>query len=206
MNDTPTEGKSSSSPEQEPAPTTSGQVLRQVAVIIVVVVIWSAILVGYLALTDTSEEPPAATPQPTEGVTAPTDSPAATETALPEQTETAPSTPTPTSEPEATQPLPTPTPPEVTEVSFSEDVLPVFETRCQRCHGTERAEAGLSLSSYADVMAGSNNGPVVIPGSAETSLLIELIVSGQMPWRSPKLPETEIQAISDWVDAGAPDN
>ena len=198
MNDTPTEGKSSVPPEQEPAPTTSGQVLRQVAVTIVVAAIWSAILVGYLALTDTSEEPPAATPQPTEVVTAPTDSPAATETA--------PATQTPTSEPEATQPLPTPTPPEGTGVSFSEDVLPVFETRCQRCHGTERAEAGLSLASYADVMAGSNNGPVVIPGSAETSRLVELIVSGKMPWRSPKLPETEIQTISDWVDAGALDN
>ena len=46
MNDTPTEGKAPVPPEQEPAPTTSGQVLRQVAVIIVVVAIWSAIQVG----------------------------------------------------------------------------------------------------------------------------------------------------------------
>ena len=175
MNDTPTEGKSSGPPEQGPAPITSGQVLRQVAVIIVVVVIWSAVLVGYLALTSTSEESPAATPQPTEVGAAPTDAPAATT-------------------------------PEVAEVSFSKDVLPIFEVRCQRCHGTGQTLAGLSLASHADVVAGSGRGPVVIPGSAETSRLVQVIVSGEMPRGGAKLPESEIQTISDWVDAGAPDN
>lgn len=158
MNDTPTEGKSSVPPAQTPI--TVGQILRQVAVIIVVLAVWSAILVGYLALTGTSEEPPATTAQPTG----------------------------------------------IAEVSFSEDVLPIFETRCQRCHGTGRAEAGLSLTSHPDVIAGSNYGPVVTPGSADTSRLVEVVVSGEMPLGGQKLPETEIQTISEWIDAGAPDN
>lgn len=175
MNDTPTEGKSSGPAQQERAPITAGQVLRQVAVIVVVVVVWSAILVGYLALTNTSEEPPVATPQPTEAGVTPTDAPAATA-------------------------------PEVAEVSFSEDVLPIFEVRCQRCHGTGQTLAGLSLASHADVLAGSGSGPVVIPSSAETSRLVQVIVSGEMPRGGAKLPESEIQTISDWVDAGAPDN
>ena len=165
MNDTPAEGKSSGPAQQESAPITAGQVLRQVAVIVVVVVIWSAILVGYLALTNTSEESPAA----------PTDAPAATT-------------------------------PEVAEVSFSKDILPIFEVRCQRCHGTGQTLAGLSLASHAGVLAGSAAGPVVIPGSAETSRLVEVIVSGEMPRGGAKLPESEIQTISTWVDAGAPDN
>ena len=165
MNDTPAEGKSSGPQQQGSAPIAAGQVLRQVAVIIVAVAIWSAILVGYLALTNTNEESPAA----------PTDAPAATT-------------------------------PEVAEVSFSKDILPIFEVRCQRCHGTGQTLAGLSLASHADVMAGSGNGPVVIPGSAETSRLVQAIVSGEMPRGGAKLPESEIQTISDWVDAGAPDN
>jgi uncharacterized membrane protein len=175
MNDTPAEGKSSGPAQQESAPITAGQVLRQVAMIIVAVVIWSAILIGYLALTDTSEKSAAATPQPTEVGAGPTDAPAATT-------------------------------PEVAKVSFSKDVLPVFEVRCQRCHGTGQTLAGLSLASHAGVMAGSGNGPVVIPGSAETSRLVEVIVSGEMPRGGAKLPESEIQTISTWVDAGAPDN
>lgn len=96
--------------------------------------------------------------------------------------------------------------PEPTEVSFSGDVLPVLETRCQRCHGTGRAEAGLRLTSHADVMAGSDYGAVVIPGNAETSHLVEVIVSGEMPLGGQKLPDTDVQTIRDWVDAGAPDN
>jgi hypothetical protein len=55
-------------------------------------------------------------------------------------------------------------------------------------------------------MAGSDNGPVVIPGDASASSLVELIISGDMPRRAPKLPAAEIDIISAWVDAGALDN
>ena len=100
----------------------------------------------------------------------------------------------------------TPAPPQGAEVSFSADVLPIFEARCQSCHGTGRAEVGLSLASHADVMAGSDYGPVVVPSSSDTSRLIEVVVSGEMPVGGRPLAESEIQTISDWIDAGAPDN
>jgi mono/diheme cytochrome c family protein len=91
-------------------------------------------------------------------------------------------------------------------VSFSKDVLPLFRTHCERCHGDGRAQAGLKLVSYADVMAGSTRGPVVIPGSSATSRLVDLIVTGQMPVGGPKMPESEIEIIRAWVDAGALDD
>ena len=100
----------------------------------------------------------------------------------------------------------TPAPPQGAEVSFSADVLPIFDARCQQCHGTGRAEAELSLASHAEVMAGSDYGSVVIPDSAETSRLVEVIVSGEMPPGGRKLTESEIQTISNWIDARAPDN
>ena len=96
--------------------------------------------------------------------------------------------------------------PENAQVSFSTDVLPVLEARCQRCHGPGRAEVDLRLDSYDDVLAGSSNGPVVVPGSADTSYLVDLIKSGAMPFGAAKLPEAEIQTIVDWVNAGALDN
>ena len=55
-------------------------------------------------------------------------------------------------------------------------------------------------------MAGSSYGPVVIPGSAGTSRLVEVVVSGDMPPGGRKLDDYKIQTISDWIDAGAPDN
>jgi len=91
-------------------------------------------------------------------------------------------------------------------VSFAGDVLPILQRRCVKCHGGEKTEEGLILRTYADAMAGSWNGPVIEPGSAEGSFLVEQIVSGKMPKREPRLLPSEIQAISDWIDAGALDN
>ena len=138
----------------------TSQVLRQVAVIIVVLAIWSGLFVGYLALTKPGEEPSSATPAPSVN----------------------------------------------TQVSFSDDVLPILVARCQRCHGPGRSEVGLMLDSYEDVLAGSSNGPVVVSGSAETSYLVDLIESGSMPLGSAKLSDVEIQTIINWIDAGTPDN
>jgi hypothetical protein len=55
-------------------------------------------------------------------------------------------------------------------------------------------------------MAGSENGPVVIPGDSVASILVQQIVSGEMPKRAPKLPPSEIETIATWVDEGALDN
>ena len=60
--------------------------------------------------------------------------------------------------------------------------------------------------SYAGVMAGSENGPVVIPGDSGASSLVQQIVSGEMPRRAPRLPASEIETISNWVDEGALEN
>ncbi len=91
-------------------------------------------------------------------------------------------------------------------VSFSADVLPIFSERCQRCHGGTQAYRGIDLRSYDSVLAGSSSGPIVIPGSSATSRLVEVIVSGRMPQGAPKLPDTEIETITTWVDEGALDN
>jgi hypothetical protein len=91
-------------------------------------------------------------------------------------------------------------------VSFASDVLPVLENRCVQCHGGERTEEGLVLTTYADLMAGSWNGPVIVPGSADDSYLVQQIVDGDMPKRGPRLLPAEIRLISEWVNFGAPDN
>jgi len=91
-------------------------------------------------------------------------------------------------------------------VTFSGDVLPIFENTCQRCHGDTRQEDGLRLLSYDEVMAGSKNGAVIIAGDPDNSELVQQVVEGKMPKRGSKLSEQQIQIIIDWVKAGAENN
>lgn len=91
-------------------------------------------------------------------------------------------------------------------VSFTSDILPIFESRCIGCHGGERTQEGLDLKTHDSLMAGSNNGPVVTPGDAADSLLVELVTNQKMPKRGPKLTPPQLQLIAEWVNQGALNN
>ena len=129
---------------------------------------------------------------------APTDSPA-TNTAAP--TEVLATEAPATEAPAATQPAA-----QGATVSFANDVLPIIQSRCINCHGGDRTEEGLTLNDHASLMAGSDNGPVVTPGDAVNSLLVELLATQKMPKRGPKLTPPQVQVITDWVNQGALDN
>ena len=112
----------------------------------------------------------------------------------------APATEAPTSAP-ATEPAA-----QGATVSFATDILPIIESRCINCHGGDRTEKGLSLKTFADLMAGSENGAVIVAGDAAHSKLVELVVTQKMPKRGPKLTPPQIEAITNWVNQGALDN
>jgi hypothetical protein len=130
----------------------------------------------------------------------------------------APATDPPTQAPIATDTAPATEPPATTEapatqpavqgatVSFANDVLPLIESRCIGCHGGDRTEEDLDLKSHASIMAGSTNGPVIVPGDAANSLLVEMVATQKMPKRGPKLTPPQVQLITDWVNQGALDN
>ncbi len=107
--------------------------------------------------------------------------------------------------------VPEPTPTEAVvgesgEVSFSRDILPVLQSRCINCHGGQRTSEGLDMKTYQALMAGSQNGSIVTPGDAANSLFVTLSAEGKMPKRGPKLTPAEIKLLTDWVNAGAPNN
>ena len=62
------------------------------------------------------------------------------------------------------------------------------------------------MRSYEEILAGSDNGPVIVPGDVENSLLVELVASKEMPKSGPKLTPPQVQIITNWVAAGAPNN
>ena len=91
-------------------------------------------------------------------------------------------------------------------VSFSNDVLPILQSRCVNCHGGDKIEEGLNLTTFATIMAGSENGSVLTPGDADNSLIAEQVVSQEMPKRGPKLTPPQVQVIIDWINQGALNN
>ena len=93
-----------------------------------------------------------------------------------------------------------------TPVSFSNDIAPIFNNRCTKCHSGSQASGQLDLSNYASIMAGGKTGAVINPGDASKSLLISLVQSGKMPKKGAKLTADQVKALEDWVSSGAQDN
>jgi mono/diheme cytochrome c family protein len=93
------------------------------------------------------------------------------------------------------------------EISFSNDVVPILEAECAICHG---ALGGWDASTYDSVINSGDNGPSVIPGDVENSLLAQKILGtqtiGVMMPTSGLMDEALIQVILDWIEAGAPNN
>ena len=159
------------------------------------------LIVGLLAACAApATEAPAVTSAPTEttapATDAPTEAPAATQTDTAAPTEGAAATEAPATQPAA----------QGATVSFANAILPIIQSRCVNCHGGDRTEEGLSLTTHANIMAGSDNGPVVIPGNAANSLFVEMVATQKMPKRGPKLTPPQIQLLTDWVNQGALDN
>ncbi|MEW5980008.1 MAG: DUF1553 domain-containing protein [Acidobacteriota bacterium] len=93
-------------------------------------------------------------------------------------------------------------------VSFERDVLPIFTANCLSCHGGTSiyTQAGLDLRTINSVLRGSLNGPVVVKGSPDKSPLYQKVSTRAMPPAAFKLTLTDaqIEAIREWIEAGAP--
>ena len=92
-------------------------------------------------------------------------------------------------------------------ISFAQDVLPLFEAKCNMCHGSL---GGWSGETYDSVVNSGVHKPVVVPGSPEASLLVQKMLGthtvGSIMPPGGKLPDAEIQIVIEWIRAGALDN
>lgn len=105
---------------------------------------------------------------------------------------------------------------EASQPSYSIDIdQRIFKSakyNCVGCH-TGASTAHLDLTSYEGLMSGeSYNGPVVIPGDADNSLLYIKVaretqqIGERMPQGGPWLAIVDIRLIEDWINRGAKDN
>ncbi|MBI4294627.1 MAG: hypothetical protein HY669_00465 [Chloroflexi bacterium] len=147
---------------------------------------------------------PTATPQPT-----PTPQPAPTPEPTPAPGSGATPGPTPVFTPTARPTVP-PTPtatPVPRQVSFSQDVMPIFRNNCVACHGTAIKFKEVSLASYQALTDTSAHGPLFVPGKPEDSLLVNVLRGKpiQMP-PTGALPEEQIKLVEEWVKQGGQNN
>jgi mono/diheme cytochrome c family protein len=88
--------------------------------------------------------------------------------------------------------------------SFENDVRPLFQAKCARCHGEKARKAELDLGTPAGILKGGESGPVIVPGRPEESLLYEKVSEGAMPpGKKDRLSEAEVETIRRWIAEGA---
>ena len=100
------------------------------------------------------------------------------------------------------QPTPMPTP-GGGPLTYEATIGPLLQSRCGPCHGASGGLQGLNLTSYEAVLAGGTNGPAIVPGDPQGSLLVQK-QSGEQPHFSQLTPQ-ELDLVVEWIVAGAPE-
>jgi hypothetical protein len=99
--------------------------------------------------------------------------------------------------------------------SFARDVRPILAANCFACHqdgGAGFEASGFKMTTYDDLMKGTQYGPMILPGDAEGSNLVVLMEgradpSISMPHgKMDRVPKADIDTIRRWIDQGAKDN
>src|SRR5207244_12446464 len=88
--------------------------------------------------------------------------------------------------------------------TFEKDIRPILKAHCFDCHGEgEKLRGGLDLRLRRLILKGGDDGPVIVPGKPEKSLLFKMVHSGEMPKRDKKLTREEVELIKQWIAGGA---
>ena len=110
-----------------------------------------------------------------------------------------PITPTPTP---TLIPSPTPLPDQAAiPLVWQDGVSALLENKCASCH-IQNTFGGLNLSTYQSALEGGSRGPAVVPGDPQASVLVQIQQAGGHPGQ---LSQDELNAVIEWIQAGAPE-
>lgn len=112
--------------------------------------------------------------------------------------------------PPAPAPAPKPAQPSGAKPKFyAARIDPILERSCISCHGPDKRKGGLRLDSYAGIMRGGEDGPVVDPWYPKESEIVRRVTlppddDDFMPsdGKHPLSPD-EIRTLERWIAAGA---
>jgi hypothetical protein len=93
---------------------------------------------------------------------------------------------------------------EPVEPTFERHIRPVLREYCFDCHGaTEEKEGNLDLRLVRFMATGGDSGAAIDLAEPQESLLLERVVSGDMPPGEAHLPADKIELLQRWLAAGA---
>ncbi|MFO0985146.1 MAG: c-type cytochrome domain-containing protein [Planctomycetota bacterium] len=92
------------------------------------------------------------------------------------------------------------------EATYEDTLLPILRNECLACHNPDKKKAGLDLSTYQGVLAGSSSGAVVVPGEPDQSLIYRVVMHRDEPFmprgKKDRLPERDLEAFRRWIAGG----
>jgi hypothetical protein len=80
-----------------------------------------------------------------------------------------------------------------TSLTYTANIQPILASDCVRCHGPSRRDAGVDLSTYANVMK------TVTPGNASSLLILVTRPGGVMYGEFRGSASTKSATIRDWI-------
>ncbi len=90
-------------------------------------------------------------------------------------------------------------------VTYQDDVLPLLQNNCLKCHNPDKAKGDLNMANYSSLLKGSGSGVIVMAGDVDKSKLFQSIThtaEPNMPPNSPKIPDKEIDVFRRWIMGG----
>ena len=88
---------------------------------------------------------------------------------------------------------------------FRQQVAPVLEAHCLRCHQGDEPKGGLSLTDRQAFEKGGESGAAIVAGKPDESLLLDYLTGDppEMPKGGPPLSPDQVEIIRRWIAAGA---
>ncbi len=98
-------------------------------------------------------------------------------------------------------------PPTARQVDFVQDIQPLFEVACVKCHAKGKDKGGFVLETREQFLKGGETGAAAVVGKSGESLVVELVASSDsgevMPKKGSRWTTEQVGLLRAWIDQGA---
>jgi len=89
---------------------------------------------------------------------------------------------------------------------FKGSVREILSQHCVKCHGGAKTQGEFDLTTREGLLQGGEQGPAIVVGKPQESLLLQLVrheAEPHMPAEAPQLPAESIEKLATWIALGA---
>src|ERR1022692_2393108 len=95
------------------------------------------------------------------------------------------------------------------KVTYQDNILPLVQANCAKCHNEDKKKADLDLTSYPGALKGSGSGAVLVAGNPDASKLWKAVTQSEdpsMPPNQPPLRDKDLETFKKWIQGGLLEN